>query len=381
MVIMLKILDKKLERQSNFELLRIVAMLFIVIRHFSFYSGFDDMESELLINNIWITAVHPLGKLGVDMFVLVSGYFLAGKSRVTIKKTAKLWGQILFYTVLIFIVSVLIDPANYSSMKMLESFFPIFYDGLWFTKTYFMFLVLTPFLNMVLNSLSKRAHGTALLLFLICWTLVPSEIQEEFQYSDLLWFCFLFFVAAFIKKWENNTKLSPAKCFLMFGIVYLFLGGYKIISLYNHGIMKFYKPYTMNSIFNLLCSLFLFLGFKNIEIKNPKINTSVNLIAYATFGVYLIHDNNYIRDVLWEKVFKGPEMLNSGFLIVYGTLAAIAVFCVCIAIDLVRIYLIERQFIKVVDKCEPAFRSFLIKIYEAVIKAAKMCRLFLLSEK
>lgn len=355
------LVNKKLNRQSNFELIRIVAMLFIVVRHFCFYSGFDSTESDLLINNVWITAVRPLGKLGVDLFVLVSGYFLAGKSRVTIKKTAVLWGQIFFYSALIFVFSVLHNPSNYSFGKMVESFLPISYNGLWFVKTYFMFFLVTPFLNMVLNNLSKKVHITVILLFLLCWTLVPSELQEELQYSDLLWFCFLFFVAAFIKKWENNVKLSPAKCFLMFGIVFLILGGYKIISLYDREIMKTYKPYTMNSVFNLLCSLFIFLGFKNIQIKNPKVNRAVNLIASATFGVYLIHDNNYVRDVLWEKVFKGPQMINSPYLILYGTAAALIVFCVCIVIDLARIYSVEKVFIKAVDKCEPAIKAFLSK--------------------
>lgn len=56
------------------ELLRIVAMFFIVVFHCSFKSGFT--FDQLNVNTAAIKGFWLLGELGVNLFTLVSGYFL-----------------------------------------------------------------------------------------------------------------------------------------------------------------------------------------------------------------------------------------------------------------------------------------------------------------
>lgn len=351
-------------RQSNFELLRIVAMLFIVIRHFSFYGGLDKSGSEIFINQLFITGVQPLGKLGVDLFVLISAYFLVGKSKVTVKKTVKLWGQVFFYTCSFFIISIIVNPNNFSMMKLFESICPVVYPGLWFIKTYFVFFLLTPFLNMVVNSLDKKSHETVIALFFILWCLLPNIIQEGFQFCELLWFCFLFMVAAFIKKWEDNTKVSPAKCFLLAFAVFVLFIIYGLAGTKFGIIVKAYHPHAMNSVFNLLCSLFIFMGVKNINIKSSKAGAYINTVASATFGVYLIHDNLFVRNLLWNKLFNATKLANSSMLIPYGIAVSVLVFAVCICIDLIRIKFIEKPFMKTVGKYEPKINTALVKAFD-----------------
>lgn len=42
------------KRESNFELLRILAMVMIVISHFAAHGGFDFPNTEISINRLWI---------------------------------------------------------------------------------------------------------------------------------------------------------------------------------------------------------------------------------------------------------------------------------------------------------------------------------------
>ena len=78
-------------------------------------------------------------------------------------------------------------------------------------------------------------------------------------------------------------------------------------------------------------------------------NKWVNLIASATFGVYLIHDSNLIRPFLWIDLFKNASYQNSPLLIPYSIIVVLLVYTVCTIIDLGRKYLIEKPFLKLVN--------------------------------
>ena len=63
------------ERQSNIELLRILAMVMIVAHHFAVHSGLP-IWSGHGANVFWAQFLCMQGKVGVDLFVLITGCFL-----------------------------------------------------------------------------------------------------------------------------------------------------------------------------------------------------------------------------------------------------------------------------------------------------------------
>ncbi len=63
----------------------------------------------------------------------------------------------------------------------------------------------------------------------------------------------------------------------------------------------------MNTISGIVCAVLLFCGFRNIKMKS---NYILNKIAGCMFGVYLFHDNPYIRHYLWVKVLKNAYWFN-----------------------------------------------------------------------
>lgn len=64
------------ERNSNFEILRIICMLLIVAHHFSVHGGFYYDASVISLNRFWIQFLIPCGRVGTNCFVMISGYFL-----------------------------------------------------------------------------------------------------------------------------------------------------------------------------------------------------------------------------------------------------------------------------------------------------------------
>lgn len=66
-----------MDRESQFELLRIVSMLFIVIGHFLIridIAGYFAPYS-LNISNVLYTLIYSSVVIGVNLFVLITGYF------------------------------------------------------------------------------------------------------------------------------------------------------------------------------------------------------------------------------------------------------------------------------------------------------------------
>lgn len=87
-------------RQSNFELLRIVCMILIIAHHFSVHSIIPENISRL---NRFIFDVFAIGgKVAVNVFVLISGYFMV-KSKFKLQKLLMLIFQTFFYSIVIYI--------------------------------------------------------------------------------------------------------------------------------------------------------------------------------------------------------------------------------------------------------------------------------------
>ena len=94
-------------RQSNFELMRIAAMLLILAGHFGAHSGFEFPQDRLTFNRLWIELFEIGGNISVNVFVLLSGYFRIEARGFKTAKLIQLWLQLFFYSMGIYAVFVL----------------------------------------------------------------------------------------------------------------------------------------------------------------------------------------------------------------------------------------------------------------------------------
>lgn len=86
----------------------------------------------------------------------------------------------------------------------------------------------------------------------------------------------------------------------------------------------------------------------------------INSIASTVFGIYLIHDNKYLRPVIWEGILNVNEYKESPYLILYLLGCVMLVFTVCAIIDLIRQKLIEKPVLRLID---PLIKWLNKKIY------------------
>lgn len=353
-------------RRSNFELLRIIAMLMIVVFHFSLHTDFVFAADRLSVSKAWIYLLRMGGKIGVDIFVMISGYFLVNKSGISLSKTVKLWLQIAFYSVGIYLLFAATGAVPFGIKTAAKSCFPIMTDQWWFASGYFVLYLLSPYINKLLHALSKAQYQKMLIVLLTLWCLLPTVTNRFFGSNDLIWFVTLYAVAGYVRLWGEDIKLSARKCILtavvIAAVTYAAVLAVELVGM-KTGFMKdrATELYGMERLPIFLISLLLLLGFERIDIKPSKF---INTVSSATFGVYLIHDSDLVRPFLWDEVVRGAKYSDSLLLIPLAVASALAIYVICTAIELIRIKLLEDNYMKLIRKAD----NFLHKITSGYFK-------------
>ncbi len=96
-------ISKMKQRNSNIEMLRIIEMFMIVAHHCSIH-GLGRSEVLSLKNQIALDLLGGWGKLGVVLFVLISGYYLCEKV-INKDKILAICRQVWVYSFLLAVVS------------------------------------------------------------------------------------------------------------------------------------------------------------------------------------------------------------------------------------------------------------------------------------
>lgn len=357
---------KSLVRQSNIELLRIFSMVLIVFHHIGIHSGLEVSDNPYVINQLWILLLQNGGKIGVDIFVLISGYFLINSTGWKLNKIFKLWMQVFVYSFIGFIVWMIVNRQPIGISTILEYIFPITFKGWWFASTYFMLLLLSPLINKMLLSLDKKTYFRVLIFFFGCWSVIPTVLNLQLQSNELLWFVFLYSVSGYIRLHIGKIKIKSIYSLMISGILTVLLILAKFVVIYT-GVSGFVANMIqmwgvmMHSVPCFLIALFIFLAFLNSDIRSKPI---INIVASTTFGIYLIHDSNLMRPWLWKECFKIADFETNAYFVPYTIAVATAVFVCCAVIELVRQYTLERMYMPLVGKVEKIIRAIDKKLFE-----------------
>lgn len=338
---------KKFDRNSAFEILRIIAILFIIAHHFSVHGGFSfggyEETSLIIFNRTWINFIAQLGKVGVNLFILISGYYLIDNTRFKTKKFLYILLEMLTFSLAIGLGFYFKNKTQFSMPWLKSVLFP-FGGGAWWFMTYYLLLYLfSPLLNLGIRALNKKAHLILIIVFLSIWSLLPTLIAKDYGFSNLSWFITLYLTAAYIRLYDISFKFKPwigillsvgifiSWFMLKFGLSYVYKGG----NYYVDRIFTWFNMINMNNAVQVLCTIMLFLSFKDIKMKSC---IPINFIATTTLAIYLFHDSDDIRPYLWFKVFKNATWAASPYLFIYSIGVILAVFAIGVVVGLVYQY-------------------------------------------
>lgn len=321
------------KRESNFELLRIVSMLFIVAAHFSLYNDFD---GGMLLGNQFIYSFFRCGgKLGVFLFLLITGYFMIN-SNIKVRKMVNLEFQVLFYTIGSLIFWLLLG-RGVNFYHVFKSIFPNLSGMYWFFTSYFALYLFIPFINKFLLGLKKEELQKLLLLGFVFLILIPSVFMFNTPITDGIYLVYYYVVGSYIKLYFNDNKRKYLYLFMFifsYFLIVLISMFIKYLSINSDVMMEYVYFYTKSqSVLVFVSAVSLFMFFKNVKVSYSGI---INKIASCSFGVYLFHENVFMREILWKDIFI---MQPNGNLLYYFVSCLFSVVCVYIiggVVDFVR---------------------------------------------
>lgn len=329
-------------------------MIMIVSCHFATHGGFTFERPSLSVPRLWWLFIEMGGNFGVDVFVLISGYFLINNTKLTVnlRKCLKLWGQIFFYSICIFVFGLVTGIIKFSTAHLTKALFPIITENWWFPTTYFVLFLIHPYLNRLLTGLEKHQYQRLLVLLLTIWCIVPTVTSFPLASNPLLEFVLFYVIAGYIRLFGFGAKLK-SKHFLylwLLATAFTYLSSIVLIKVgrripfFSEHVLFFYGRRNLPT---LLRAVFFFMIFERMMIPYSK---RINLISSATFGVYLIHDSYIIHFWLWRKVFVNNQYQDSLKIIPYSLAVVIIVYAICTVIDLIRSHTIEPVYMRVVNR-------------------------------
>ncbi|WP_314272544.1 acyltransferase family protein [Hoylesella shahii] len=219
----------------------------------------------------------------------------------------------------------------------------------WFCRLVHCVYLLIPFINRLLYAMSKREFQYLLALLIGVFSIVGTFIPFGF-YEYIGWYVTIYFVGAYIRL-HGLPMMQSRHRETVFLWTSLLAVNLSVVAIFYLTKMKgskleigtlYYFFSDSNKILALLTSVALFLFFK--DMKLPQISW-VNKIATATFGVLLIHGNsNTMREWLWGDVLKNVSYIIQPLphMVLHAIASVVAVYVVCVIIDLLRIKYIEQ---------------------------------------
>nr|MCR5580600.1 acyltransferase family protein [Pseudobutyrivibrio sp.] len=255
-------MNNKLQRSSNIELLRIIAMFMIIIYHIIIHcvnvqlvnvSSIEALENGWFNNPLYyrqllyLSLCMPLGLVGNSIFIMISGYFLVDKDVDILKVSKKLLSQLLFAAVALVLISAAFIHNNedITSVQYLFSYIKIQYFNKmsWFVGYYFIImLVAYMFLNKFLAKLDYKKYLSFLLAILAVSQLSWSGSLLDDLASGLrtvMVGVFFYAFGGFIKKYNPFARVRGYVFFLIIALTNLIIG----ISYHNNVLGKIESYY------------------------------------------------------------------------------------------------------------------------------------------
>lgn len=330
------------KRISKFEILRVIAMYLIVLHHSIVHGALNISLNQLKLHPInagILSILESGGKIGVFLFVLITGYFMSS-SKITLKKLVKLWLPIFFWSEILYLIMEKVAGYAFTAKGLIKSFFPIIFTQYWFMTAYFFMYLLIPILNIIVKSIvSRKKFIYAVVLGMILIVASTHTFFDGNAGSMLLNFCVVYSWGGLIRIYHSKIKqalnIRLMGIFILFELVgielplieFLLTGKERLLHISGEFISE---PSTLFMIL-IAVTFFIYASF-----WKDNYYPWVNKVAATTFGIYLISDNNNVREYLWNNLLHMHTIISKNYDIIYVIVASLVVFIVCSLIEALR---------------------------------------------
>ena len=311
----------KKPRQSNIELLRIVAMLMVLGLHATFESfGYVHAREVQHLPWRWLglitTASACMGC--VDIFVLITGWF---GTTFKWKGALKLVKQTCFIALTMFgVVALLGKPLPhhvYDWFRALWSY--------WFVRSYLLLYLLTPVLNAFVTRSTEKQLRQWLIAFYIAFIPLSFVSDDLARGFSCVAFVGLYLLGRYLRlHLSARIKVSNLWLWLLWTLTVIFqaLAIWSAARWQSSWLKHLFPVFTAYSNpLTIAASAALLLAFARIKCQSKVINW----LAAGSFAAYLTHQQLFLRSTYFELMRGLDSNIASPPLFVLSVAGCIAV--------------------------------------------------------
>ena len=221
----------------------------------------------------------------------------------------------------------------------------------------------------MMQGFDKRTH--CLLVLLLAFVYVGLGTLHRVTMNYFTWFAVLHLLTGYMRlyprKIYNNRKVWGTVALTTF-----LLSGVSIVVMcfvdYTFGLTGNYHYFVSdsNTCLALITGISSFLFIKNVHIGY---NRTINTIAASTFGVLMIHANSdTMRRWLWRDMCNCVGMYELDHVVLRSFATVLVIFTVCVLIDVLRIQIIEKPFLRWWDHHESTIVRGVTNGYQLLIR-------------
>ncbi len=332
---------KRKQRQSNIELLRIVAMFLVLVVHADFWANGAPSQEECtteVLPSVTRFVIESLSIVCVDVFVLISGWF---GIRPNLQRMSSFLFQCFFFLGGLYIVSLIGGFGRLSGGGILGCFGLLEWN--WFIKAYIGLCIFAPVINSYIDSADERKLRKLIIWFYIFQSaygwIFPAAKYIESGYS-VFSFVGLYLLAQYIRRYQTKRIASTgAWTFLS-----IYLATVIINTIWGYASKRYGLPfgdsvYYYTNPLVIIGSVSLLLTFYKLNLQSK----IINWIAASSFAVFLFHGAPAMNLVFFKANCIDIYNNHSGAMcLLYMFLFLVTVFAISILLDQLRIALWSR---------------------------------------
>lgn len=339
-------MSKKIERNSGIELLRIVCMFLIIAGHYSFFGNTGIPQNSITCQIYFVQCLGAFGRVSCGVFALISGYYLCQKKTTISRHIVHIIPLILklqFYSMVILLFTWSFHLVPVTLVAAIKAMLPLFW-GNWYVVYYIIIYCFSPFINQFVDTLDQKQYCFLITLIVVVWGIVPLISAHAWSFSMFDFFLACYLIGGYLFRFGNPNP-NKRKCVALIVLcVLLMFGSIAVIdavglTIKSETVLRNYNYFgEYSSVLAIPLEISLFYLFRGFSFHNK----TVNCVASHVVGIYLIHENEFMRTWLWSDLFLKTEFIRSWMIIFHAFFSVLSVFAICLIIDYLCSATIER---------------------------------------
>lgn len=253
----------KKSRNLGIDLMRAMAMFFVICLHILGQGGLvahaEPGSGKFYILNL----LQILSYCAVDAYGITTGYLMCDRP-FRLSRVTKLWLTTVFWSVAVSCCFFAFVPVSRSMEEMVSMFLPILRGRYWFFTAYFVTMLVSPVLNVVIRALSKTQFKLLLGALFLIFGVVPvcalgNDVMRISGGNHFAWMVALYLIGGYIRRFAGEKKAERYLLgYVLFALVHLgYVFATHVVGFGNFGglFLALFRPWDGRNVLWVLAAM------------------------------------------------------------------------------------------------------------------------------